>query len=478
MSLAKQVRDGIAWTTSARTLAQIVELAVGIALARLLTPEDFGLLEMIIVLTGFLALFGELGFGAALVQRAQISEEHVSTVFWLNVLTGVVLAALLATGAPLIADFYRDQRLAPLTRVIAANFLIAPLNMVQVALLNRAMNFSVLALVEVSAALVSSSLALILAFKGFGTWSLVAKSTAASLTTTIVLWSASSWRPRWLFSRTALNELVKFSGNLLGFMTVNYWARKSDDLLIGKRLGPAQLGIYGRAYATMMLPLSEISSVLGRVLFPALSRISSDKPQVKQMYLQWLARIAFLSFPIMGFFFASADSLILTVYGSKWQSVAPILQILCVAGAFQSLGTTVGWIYQSQGRTDLMFRWGLVAGGLVIASIVVGIWLGSIRAVATCYAITTVGILTYPQFAIPGRLIDMTPFEVARSVGRIATCALLMTLGLIALDKYVVQNWTAWIKLVVLLSAGLGIYAGLVRLIAPDLIRVRTWMRT
>ncbi|HMJ11650.1 MAG TPA: MOP flippase family protein, partial [Polyangiaceae bacterium] len=425
MSLVTQVRHGIAWTTGARACAQVLDFGVGILLARLLQPEDFGLLEMTLVITGFLALFGELGFGAALIQRQEVNEQHASTVFWLNVLTGVALAVILALSAAWIARFYGDPRLAPLTWAVSVNFLISPLNMVQGALLHRAMKFRELAIVDVSAVCVSSATAVTLALHGMGTWSLVGRSLAGGISTTLVLWTLSRWRPRFLFSRAALKELLAFSTNLLGFMTINYWARQLDDLLIGKYMGPAQLGVYGRAYSTMMLPLREISNVLGKVLFPALSRIHADKPRVKTLYLRWLDVIAFISFPIMALLFASADNLIVALYGDKWQPVVPILRIFCVVGAFQSLGTTVGWIYQSQGRTDWMFRWGLIASLLIIGSIVYGVWLGSIRAVATSYAIMTVAVLSYPQFAIPGRLIDMKPLELLLTIWRTAFCAVI-----------------------------------------------------
>ncbi|HEY6560052.1 MAG TPA: MOP flippase family protein [Polyangiaceae bacterium] len=467
MSLLTQVRHGIAWTTGARACAQVLDFAVGIALARLLTPEDFGLLEMTVVITGFLALFGELGFGAALIQRQELHEHHASTVFWLNLITGLGLAGVLALGAPWIARFYGDARLMPLSWAISINFLISPLNMVQGAMLHRAMKFRELAIVEVTSVVVSSATAVALALNAMGTWSLVGRSLAGGVTSTIVIWTVSDWRPRYVFSRAALKELLAFSTNLFGFMTINYWARQVDDLLVGKYMGPSQLGIYGRAYATMMLPIKELSNVLGRVLFPAMSRIKEDKPQVKSLYLGWLDIIAFISFPIMALLCASADNLIVTLYGEKWRPVIPVLRIFCVVGAFQSLGTTVGWIYQSQGRTDVMFRWGLVASLLIIASIVFGVWLGSIEAVATSYAVMTVALLSYPQFAIPGRLIGLRPVELVRTVWRTALCALVTAAAVWALGLRL-QRLPAGIALGIQLVVGAGLYLVLARVFASS----------
>jgi PST family polysaccharide transporter len=257
-------------------------------------------------------------------------------------------------------------------------------------------------------------------------------------------------------------------------MTINYWARQADDLLIGKFMGPAHLGIYGRAYATMMLPVREISSVLGRVLFPALSRMGNDKPRVREMYLECLGLIAFLSFPIMALLAATADSLIITLYGQQWERVATVLRIFCAVGAFQSLGTTVGYIYQSQGRTDWMLRWGLVASTLMIASFVVGIYIGSIEAVALCYAIVTVGILSYPQFAVPGRLIGMTVFDVVRAVWQVAVCALIAALVVWLLGHYALRGQSPALTLAAQFPLGVLLYLALVRLLAPvHMTRVR-----
>lgn len=477
MSILTQVRQGIAWTTGARVSAQILDFSLGIVLARLLTPEDFGLLEMTVVITGFLALFGELGFGAALVQREVVTDAHASTVFWLNVLTGVALGALLALGAPWIAQFYDEPRLVPLTWALAVNFLITPLNMVQGAMLNREMKFKLLAILEVSSIGVSSTTGLVLALNDMGTWSLVGRSFAGSLTTTALIWTLSTWRPRWIFSRAALKDLVAFSGNLLGFMTINYWARQADDLLIGKYMGPAQLGIYGRAYSTMMLPMREISNVLGRVLFPTLSRISQDKPRVRQLYLECMGLIAFLAFPIMALICATADNLVVTLYGRQWERVAPVLRIFCAVGAFQSLGTTVGWIYQSQGRTDWMLRWGVVASALMIGSFGVGIYIGSIEAVAICYAIVTVVILSYPQFAVPGRLIGMTSLDVFRAVWQVGVCALLSSLAVWLLGKHLLSGVSAGLVLGVQFPVGILLYLALTRVLAPShLTRVREFL--
>jgi O-antigen/teichoic acid export membrane protein len=423
MSLVQQTLAGIAWTSVGRAIGQVASFGVTLLLARLLEPADFGLLGMALVLSGFLSLLGELGLGAALVQRGELDERHRSTAFWLSVGSGLVLALLLFAAAPAIAAFYREPRLVPVIRVLSLDFVIAPLRSVQSALLARNMAFKSLAVVEIASVLASSALAVVLALRGYGVWALVGRALAASVLQTLVLWTLSRWRPSLGVDRQALRELWRFSSHLLGFGVLNYWARKADDLLIGRVLGSAPLGLYSRAYGTMMLPLTEVAGVFGKVMFPVLSRIQADKARTKAIYLRSLAAISLVTFPLMLVLLVAAEPIVLVLYGEKWRGMVPTLQIYCVVGAFQSIGTTVGWIYQSQGRTDLMLRWAVVACSLIVIAIGIGVHLGSIEAVASAYAIVNLVVLSYPLFAVPGRLIGLVPSEVARAVQGSFGCA-------------------------------------------------------
>jgi PST family polysaccharide transporter len=454
---------GVAWVSAAKIVAQIIGTGVSIVLARLLVPSDFGLVAMISVFTGFVTVFGELGLGAALVQRNELDDEQLSSVFWINVITGSTLCAVVAGAAPVLARFYEEPRLLRLTLALSFNFLLAPLNMVHNAILAREMRFSAVAAVETTSVIVSAALVVVLALRGWGVWSLVAQSLCSTLVSTCVLWSLSRWRPRRIFKWSAVRDLIRFSAHLLGFSTINYWARKSDDLLIGKVMGAAPLGIYDRAYSTMMLPINEVSAVLGRVMFPALSKMQNDKERVKAYYLRALSMIALVTFPIMLVLCVLADPIILVLYGPRWAPVASVLKILCVVGTFQSIGTTVGWIYQSQGRTDVMFRWGAVASALIIMSLVVGVWMGTLEWVAICYAIMTVGVLSYPQFAIPGRLIGMRVREVIGAIYGVLSCAGAAAALVWALDRYALATLPAGPRLVVLLPVAAASYLALLR---------------
>jgi PST family polysaccharide transporter len=461
--LRQKTIAGVGWTTLAQIGRQGLQFVISIVLARLLVPQDFGLVGMITIFTNFATLFSELGFTGALIQRPTIEERHYSSIFWLNLFMGVVLTILLMLAAPFIAAIYDEPRLTLLTMLIAMNFSIGSLNIVQRAILSRAMNFRALALIEISAVLAAGLIAVILALAGCGVWSLAWQMLAISAFMAMIMWRVANWRPRFLFEWSAVRELLGFSANLLGFNVLNYWARNADNFLVGKFIGSAALGLYARAYSIMLLPISQITTVLSRVMFPAFSKIQSDTARVKRIYLRAIAMIAVITFPMMIGLWVVAQSFVLTLYGPKWVQMISVVQILCIVGMAQSLATTVGWIYQSQGRTDWMFRWGIFAGTMGIASFVLGVYIGTIEAVAWCYAVVN-ALLLYWNFAIPGKLIDMTFADVVRAVVGIFGCAFGMGVVVWGLGRTLPLGWPHWTYLAIQAPVGILTYLGLISL--------------
>jgi O-antigen/teichoic acid export membrane protein len=193
-------------------------------------------------------------------------------------------------------------------------------------------------------------------------------------------------------------------------------------------------------------------------MFPALSRVQTDIIRVKRIYLRAISLIALVTFPVMLGLFVTADHFVLTLFGAQWQAVIPVLRILSLLGLSQSIGTTTGWIYQSQGRTDWMFRWSIAAGTLLIASILFGVWLGTIVTVASSYAIMSGLVLLYPSFAIPGKLIDMTFLDVVKSIASILACAVIMAVVVWGLDMMLPAAWPSWAYLVAQVFTGIIVY--------------------
>ena len=427
-----------------------------VVLARLLTPRDFGLAGMIVVFTGFAALFSEAGFGAALIQMKEIEERHLSSVFWLNIAMGAFLMSIALLGAPAVADFFDEPLLQPLMYVMALNLMIAPFGLVPAALLRRSMDFKLMTIVEIAAMAVSGGVAIVLALTGFGVWTLVWRGLLSSACGVLGLWMASDWKPQLLFQRKAVRELLNFSGNLLGFNTFNYWVRNADNLLIGKMVGSAGLGIYTRAYGTMLLPIRQITSVIGKVMFPALSRIQGDTERVKRAYLRATRAIGLITIPMMVGLFVLADSFVLATFGPKWAAVIPVLRVLSLVGIVQPIGSTVGWLYLSQGRADWQFKWGVGSGLFRLGTFALGINWG-VMGVAFAYLLGTC-VLWYPSIAIPGRLVGLSFGEFARNLGGIFGSAVVMAGVVWTTSVFVLASWPHLATLSVEVVVGVGVY--------------------
>ena len=426
MTLHARTVEAVGWTTGTKIVQQVVQLGLSIVLMRALGPEAFGLLGMVLVFSGFAGIFSELGFGSALVQRQDLREEHRSTIFWLSFGMAGLLALVTCLAGPVIAAFYGQPILAPVTTWMSLNFLLSAPGMVPRALLQRALRFDVLARVDVGALVVSGGAAVAVATAGGGVWSLVVQQLVSAAATSAGLLWLGGWHPRGRWSRQALTELFRFGLGLTGFKLINYWARSADKLLIGRFIGSEALGLYSRAYSLMLLPLTQVVSVLAPVMLPVLSSIQGDKPRVRSAFLRAIRLLTFVTFPMMLGLAVVAEPFVRGVLGTEWRGVIPLIQILAFVGVTQTLCNPTGWIYASQGRTDWMFWWGVGGSGFLVLSILVGVLLGGVETVALAYLAGNL-IITIPCLAIPGRLIGMTVGDVWIVVRGNLLCAIVMT---------------------------------------------------
>lgn len=456
--------SGISWSITAQIVRQIIQFIIIVILARILSPEEFGLIGMITVFTGFALMFSTLGFSGALIQKEKVEERHYSSIFWLNLIIGLILTAVIIGISPFISLFYDEPGLTPLTMLIGICFIINSLGLIHKTIIYREMKFKILAFIEIVTMITGGITAIVLAVLGYGVWSLVWQAIISSIMRVLLTWFKSNWRPQLIFDKKAIKDLLGFGSNVLGFMVANYWIRNTDNLLVGKFLGSNSLGVYSRAYSLMLLPFRQINLVISRVMFPALSRIQHDKERTKCIYLRSISLIALIIFPMMIGLLLIADHFILAIYGEKRAGVIPVLQILCIVGMVQAITSTVEWIYKSQGRADWMFRWRIVSGVIVIGSIGLGIWIGSLKAVALCYAITSVIILIYQEFTIPGKLTNMTFGNVIRSVSGIFLSSLLMGFSLLGLSLSLPEEWPHWLYILVQIPFGILIYGGIIHL--------------
>ncbi len=378
---------------------QLIVFVTTIVLARLLTPADFGLVGMATVFTGFAMIINDVGVSGALVQRAEIDERHRSSLFWLNQIVGLALCALTIALAPVIAAFFDAPPLVDILRALSLVFVAGALGVVQQSLLIRAMDFRRLGVVETVAVLVAALVAVALALSGMGVWSLVWQLVLMPALTTAGLWWLSDWRPSLRFDRAALGELVPFGLNMAAFNSVNYLARNLDYLFVGKFLGATSLGFYTLAYRLMVYPLQSVSTAVSRVSFPALARSVSEPERLVEGFLKMTKGVSVVTFPMVMGIFVVAPTFVDVVYGPDWQPAAQVLRILCFAGLVQSVGATVGAVYQAIGRPHIQLRMALINTSLTALALWLGLRWG-LAGVATAYAALAVVWVHFSLFVV------------------------------------------------------------------------------
>lgn len=382
----RSVRGG-AITITAQAAKFVLRMGSTVVLARLLAPEDYGLIGMATVIIGFVELFKDLGLSAATVQKAEINHKQVSTLFWINVALSCLVGLVVAALAPAIAWFYNEPRLTGITLALSSSFFFGGLTVQHQALLQRQMQFAALAKIDIISMIVSLITAVVAAWYGMGYWALVLMQIAMAITNAILVWIACSWRPGKPLKSSGVRSMLAFGGNLTGFNFVNYFSRNLDNVLIGRYWGSQELGLYAKAYQLVLLPIQQVNSPVNRVALPALSSLQAEPEKYCRYYYKAMLLISTLGMPMVGFLFASADKVILVVLGEQWLGAVPIFKFLMPAAFNATIGIGLGWAYQSLGMVDRQLRWGIVSSTINVILFAIGVRWGAIG-VAAAYGLS------------------------------------------------------------------------------------------
>lgn len=354
----------------ANFLVRIVSVMV---LARLLSPRDFGIMGMVTAFTGVLAILRDFGLSAATVQRKDITNEQLSTLFWLNVALGGALTLFVAALAPVVARFYDEPRLFWVTIVVSIGFLFNATGIQHSALLQRQVRFTALAAVDVIALLLSTAVGIAMAALGFGYWALVGAAVSLPLVTSACLWLTAGWIPGRPRLRIGLRSLMRFGGAVTSMNVIMYIAYNFEKVLLGRYWGAAVLGLYGRAYYLINLPTANLNTAVGDVAFSALSRLQHDPVNFRNYFLKGYSLVLTLTIPISVGIALFAPDLILILLGPKWHAAAPILRLLAPTVFSLALINPVGWLMFSLGMVDRGLKASFVFAPLIIASYVIGL---------------------------------------------------------------------------------------------------------
>jgi O-antigen/teichoic acid export membrane protein len=430
----RTARGGVV-TVVSQGLKFMISMVATVVLARLLTPQDYGLVGMVAVVIGFVSMFKDLGLSTATIQRAKINNAQISTLFWINVALSLGVMLVTAAISPLIARFYHEPRLVLITIAYGCGFLLGGLTVQHEALLRRQMRFTALAGAEVFSIVASVVTAITMARRGAGYWSLVGGALSLNLAYLLGIWILCRWRPGLPVKNSGVRSMLLFGGNFTAFSVLNYFARNLDNMLIGWYWGAAALGLYAKAYQLLLLPLDQINSPITAVAVPALSRLADDPERYRQAYLRILEKIAIMTMPLMVFMIATSDWLVQILLGPKWVGVSRIFALLAIAGFVQPVTSTTGWLFLTQGRPHHMFQWGLIGSSLIVASIVVGLPWGAVG-VATSYSVGFICITAPLLLWFVGRAGPVRAINIYVAVAPIVFASLCALLAALALRRF------------------------------------------
>ena len=377
-NLKRRTISSGAVTTAAQGAKFLLSVVSTMILARLLTPRDFGLVAMVTTVTGFMWVFKDAGLSIATIQREKITQAQVSNLFWINVGISVLCSVIIVVAAPLIGRFYHNSRLIPIALFLSATFIVSGSTIQHQALLKRQMRFRALASIDVSSMLIGAVVGIVMAFRGYSYWSLVASSLATEIMSLLLTWSVSSWRPQLPTRGSGIGPLVSFGFHRAAGDFILFVARGTDNLLIGRVYGSAAVGLYSRASALLLAPLQQLLLPINAVFMPALCRLQSQPARYRSTFLRLYETIALASFVFSGLFLALARPITLVLLGPKWEQAAVIFAGFTVAAFCVPLANASAWLFISQGRGREMFVTQLINACAVVVSFVVGLPFGPV----------------------------------------------------------------------------------------------------
>lgn len=412
-------------TVGSQAIKFFLTLARTAILARLLMPEDFGLIAMVAVVVNFASLFKDAGLSLATIQQENITHRQISGLFWANLLLSTLLGIGIICGSPLVAQLYGRPELTNVTAVLGIAFIISGLSIQHTALLKRQLRLGRLAAIQLLSQVVFIVCASILALFGWRYWALVGGTMGMSITTILLAFLFCPWVPGWIQKNTGLRKMLAFGGHLTAANLIIYFVRNLDNILLGTVWGAAVLGIYTKAYSILMLPISQINGPVSSVLVPALSRLQNNEKSFRRYFLTTLGGVTSITFPVVFFCFVSATDLVMVLLGKDWRGAIPIFRALAPAALLGCCNMLRGWVLIPLGLSSRVFWLSLAGGVPIIAAFFIGLpWggLGVAIALSVSYLIKEV-----PQTYWAFRDTPITLKAVGSVIWRPAAASLLAT---------------------------------------------------
>jgi PST family polysaccharide transporter len=405
-------------------------------LARLLRPEDYGLIGMVAVITTYISMFKDMGLSLATVQKAEINYEQVSTLFWINVALSLVISIFTISIAPGIAWLYHEPKLTSITMVTTIGFVVGGLAVQHEALMKRQMRFGAIGLISFIAMVMGYVVGILMAWHGFGYWSLVGSQLGLIGTNTILVWAVCRWIPGLPSRAAGVRPMLNLGKNITGFAMLNVFARNMDVLVIGRQLGAQPVGLYAKGYQLINLPTDNTNEPLNTVAIPALSRLADDPVRYRDAYLRMLEKVVLVVMPCVAVMFVASDWIVKVVLGPQWAQTAPVLSLLAISALMYPVANSALWLMISQGRGNDMFRWAVLGAPLSILSYVIGLKWG-VLGVAASYSLARLFVIDPLLYFYAGRTGPVKTRDIYRSTMPFVGAAVTSVLVCLVFRKFV-----------------------------------------
>lgn len=380
----------IAWSAYGVVLTQAITFITLLILIRNLTPSDFGLVNMVVIIAGFANVIADFGFGQALIQNKEAKEIDYSTVFWVNIVLGSMIAIVIFFSSGYISSLYGHKELALITRVLSIKYIFSSTIIVQKIWLQKNLNFKLNANIDIAVNTLTSIITVLAVYLGFGYWSLVLQTIAESLFAMILFALYVNWKPTFHFSISSLKKLSKFSTDIFLNQSLFYWTSNLDKILIGKFLGNSALGVYKNAFAVINKPVAILSSTLLRVLFPSYSLLQNNIPELRSIVIKLFKAIGIIVIPSCLVLYLSANFIISTYLNTDWLESIPLVKIFSLAAIPFAFSSITSPVYLALGRSRLILTINLVTRSLLIILVYVALNKGLI---AIAYVVLGINLL-------------------------------------------------------------------------------------
>ena len=459
MSLRAKTLSGLKLNVASTIVSFLFQTGQLVVLSRLFAPEIFGLMSLVLIVTNFSSIFLDLGISNAIIQRKETDIKELSTLYYLNIILGAFLCLAIFLCSGFLAQLFRQPRLQTYLQWISLIFLIIPFGQQYRAIFQKRMAFNILVKVDIITTVTSTAIIIILAFSGFGIYSIIWGQIASAAISTLLMmyFGRKEYKPVWYFNFQKARPYLSFGLYQSGESIMNYFNTNIDGMSIGRLVGPTMLGYYQVAYNIIIIPSRRINPILTRVFFPAFSLIQDDQQKLKKNFYKLLNILNFVNFPIFFALFVLAEPFIIVVFGAKWLTSVPILRILCGVGLLRSLGNPVGSLMYAKGEARRIFLFNLYKLFIQVPGIIAGAYLGGAMGVAIAFLCLQVFFSSFNYTFLIRNVLGESLNEYLQVFREPLIWSIIMA-DVIYSVKYLLRDQTDTVMLTVCVAAGMITY--------------------